>query len=111
MENNQELTALLIVPLVGSLLAWFIPKASQRLYALLVSAIHLATAIYISTHASLLKGSGLEQTLPWLSDLGVQLQLRSDSVSIWFVLLSAFVSVVVLGLKGSWYRRHARLFT
>jgi NADH-quinone oxidoreductase subunit M len=111
MENSQELTALLILPLLGSILAWAIPKGSQRLYALLVSAIHFALAIYIASHASLGHGAGLEQTLPWLADLGVQLQLRVDSVSVWFVLLSAFISFVVFGLKGSWYRRHAKLFT
>ena len=111
MENSQELTALLILPLLGSLIAWAVPKASQRLYAILISAIHLALAIYIASHASLVHGAGLEQTLPWLSELGVQLQLRLDSVSIWFVLLSAFVSFVILGLKGQWYRRHAKLFT
>ncbi len=111
MENNQELTALLILPLLGSLLSWFIPKASQRLYALLVSFLQLATGIYIASHANFTKGGGLEQTLPWLSDLGIQLQLRLDSTSVWFVLLSGFVSFVVLGLKGSWYRKQARLFT
>ena len=111
MENSQELTALLILPLIGSLLAWFIPRASQRLYALFFSAVHLATAIYIASHAPLAPGSGLEQTLPWLNDLGIQLQLRLDSVSVWFVLLGGFISFAVLGLKGPWYRRHARLFT
>lgn len=111
MENSQELTALLIVPLIGSLLAWVIPKASQRWYALLVSAIHFGIAVYVASHASIGGGGGLEQALPWLSDLGVQLQLRMDPISVWFVLLSAFVSFVALGLKGAWYRRHSRLFT
>jgi len=111
MESSQELTALLIVPFFASILAWFIPKTSQRLYALLLSAIHFATVIYVVSHASLAPGAGLEQTLPWLNDLGIQLQLRLDSVSVWFVLLGGFVSFAVLGLKGPWYRRHARLFT
>jgi len=111
MENSQELTALLILPLLGSLLAWAVPKASQRLYALFISAIHFALAIFIASHASLGHGAGLEQNLPWLSDLGVQLQLRMDSVSVWFILLSAFISFVVLGLKGTWYRRNTQLFT
>jgi len=110
MESSQELTALLILPLIGSAVAWVIPKASQKVYALFVAAIHLAIAIYIASHGAF-GHSGLEQTLPWLSDFGVQLQLRLDSVSVWFVLLSAFVSFVVLGLKGSWYRRHSKLYT
>lgn len=111
MENSQELTALLILPLLGSLLAWFIPKASQRLYALLVSAIQFATAIYIASHSTYSNGGGLEQKLPWLNDLGIQLQLKLDATSVWFVLLSGFISFVVLGLKGAWYRKQARLFT
>lgn len=111
MENSQELTAVLILPLLGSLLAWFIPKASQRLYALLVAAIQFATGIYISSHASFAKGAGLEQTLPWLNEIGVQLQLRLDSTSVWFVLLSGFISFAVFGLKGSWYRKQSRLYT
>ena len=53
----------------------------------------------------------MEQTLSWLSDLGMHLQLRLDSVSVWFVLLSGFVSFVVLGLKGPWYRKQSRLYT
>lgn len=111
MENNQQLTALLILPLIGSFLAWFIPKASQRLYALLVSAIQFSTAVYIFSNGSFSNGKGFEQTLSWLNDLGIQLQLRLDSVSVWFILLSGFISFVVLGLKGPWYRKQSRLFT
>jgi NADH-quinone oxidoreductase subunit M len=111
MESSQELTALLILPLLGSLLAWFIPKASQRIYALFVAAIQFATAIFIASHTSFEKGSGIEQTLPWLSDIGIQLQLRMDSTSVWFVLMSGFVSFVALGLKGPWYRKQSRLYT
>jgi len=111
MENNHELTALLILPLLGCLLAWFVPRVSQRLYALVVSAVQFAMSVYISSHASFAKGGGLEQTLPWLSELGMQLQLRLDSVSVWFILLSSFVSFAVLGLKGVWFRKQARLYT
>jgi NADH-quinone oxidoreductase subunit M len=111
MENSQQLTALLIWPMLGSILAWFIPKASQRIYSLFISIVQFALVIYVAYPVITQTGQGLEQTLPWLSDLGIQLSLKLDSTSVWFVLLSGFVSFVVLGMKGQWYRRNTRLFS
>jgi NADH-quinone oxidoreductase subunit M len=111
MESSQQLTALLIWPMLAGLIAWFVPKASQRLYAIFMAAVQLGLSIFIAAPVVMKTGSGFEQTLPWLSELGIQLQLKLDEVSVWFVLLSSFVSFVALGMKGQWYRRNSRLFT
>ncbi len=101
---------MLIWPVLGSLIAWFVPKASQRPYALFISAVQAALALYIVAPV-IQGGSTLQQNLPWISDLGIQLNLKLDVVSAWFVLLSGVVSFVVLGMKGQWFRRNARLYT
>lgn len=111
MENSQQLTALLIVPFLGSLVGWTLPKATQRIYALFVSALQFALSVFIVANADFANGGGLEQNLPWLKDLGIQLSLKLDSTSVWFVLLSGFITFVVLGLKGVWYRKQPKLFT
>jgi NADH-quinone oxidoreductase subunit M len=110
MENSQQLTALLIWPMLASLIAWVVPKGNQRPYAMFMSAVQAALTFYLALPV-VQGGSALSQSLPWLTDLGVQLQLQLDSTSSWFVLLSSFVSFVVLGMKGQWFRRSARLYT
>ena len=110
MENNQQLTALLIIPVLGMLITGFIPKVSQRIYAVIISLIQFLVSIYLVSQMWLNKIEVNTVSLDWLNALGIHLQLRLDQQSWWFILLSNFVSVVVLGLKGSWYKKHTRLF-
>jgi NADH-quinone oxidoreductase subunit M len=117
MENINSLTVLLSVPFFCAILAWFIPKGLQRLYAIFASLAIFALTLYESasviftTSASQASGLALEQKLSWIPELGLSLHLRLDSVSVWFVVLNALVAVIAFSLRGPWYRKQPRLFT
>ena len=52
-------------------------------------------------------GFQLVEKTPWLTGLGVSYYLGVDGISLWFVLLSALLTVVVV--IGSWHSVHARV--
>src|SRR5690349_12313979 len=52
-------------------------------------------------------GFQLVEKSPWLAGLGVSYYLGVDGISIWFVLLSTLLTVVVV--IGSWHSVHARV--
>jgi NADH-quinone oxidoreductase subunit M len=49
----------------------------------------------------------LVEKAPWLTGLGITYHLGVDGISIWFVLLSALLTLVVV--IGSWHSVHARV--
>ena len=117
MENYNSLTYLLTLPLAAMVISWLIPKAVQRLYAIFASIVILAVTVYeaapmIFTRSSAEAASmAVEQKLSWIPDLGMNLSLRLDSTSIWFIVLNALTAVIVFSLRGSWFRKYARVFT
>jgi NADH-quinone oxidoreductase subunit M len=100
----ESLNAFLIVPILLSLLSLFIPKAIQRAFAIAGALFLLALTAYETS-----LGNG-ENTIGWLAEFGIQLGFRLDSVSKWFVILSSFVTLIAVFLKGPWYRKYPRLF-
>ena len=52
-------------------------------------------------------GFQLVEKTPWLTGLGISYYLGVDGISIWFVLLSALLTVVVV--VGSWHSVHSRV--
>lgn len=117
MENYNSLTYLMTLPLAAMVLAWFIPKAVQRLYAIFGSLVIFAITVYESSAliftqlSSTASQLAIEQKLPWISEIGVSLALRLDSISVWFIVLNALTAVVAFSLRGTWFRKHPRLFT
>lgn len=109
MEINHSLFLLLLIPLLGSVLVWFLPKSKIRIFSLSVSGFILGLIIYLLTRFEMSQ-SGLEQGLSWLNSLGIDIQLKLDSTSSWFVLLSGFVSFVAMAMKGDWIDRHPKIY-
>lgn len=100
----ESLNAFLIVPILLSVLSLVIPRAIQRGFAIAGAVFLLALTGYETS-----LGNG-ENIIGWLTPFGIQLGFRLDSVSKWFVILSAFVTLIAVYLKGSWYRKYPRLF-
>jgi NADH-quinone oxidoreductase subunit M len=117
MEGSSSLSFLLTVPLVGALIACLVPKGVQRAYAILGSLLYLGLSLYetsallFATRAEEVQALIHEHKLAWIPDLGINLGLRMDGVSSWFVVLNALVAVVAFSTRGAWYRKNARLFT
>ena len=84
MEHYNILTALLSVPMAGAVIAWIVPKSSQRLYAIFGSILFLALSLYVLAQMG---GSPIDLKLSWLPEIGLSLNLKLDSISQWFVLL------------------------
>jgi NADH-quinone oxidoreductase subunit M len=117
MENYNPLNVLMVLPLIFFALAWLMPKTSVRLFSIFGSITILAISIYqcagllFSTQATDAQAMMIEQKLSWLPELGINLSLRLDHVSVWFVILTALTSVVAFSLRGPWYRKYPRLFS
>ena len=117
MENYNPLNVLMTLPLIFFALSWVMPKAVMRLYSIFGSLVLLAVTIYqcagllFATTAVNATSMVIEQKLSWLPELGINLSLRLDSVSVWFVLIAAISTVVAFSLRGPWYRKHPRLFS
>lgn len=117
MENSNSLTFFLTVPLAAILFSWFVPKALQRIYAVFSSLIILVLTIFetmpmlSATSMEAAERLSVTQRLNWISELGLYLSLKMDSVSAWFIVLNAITAVVAFSLRGVWYRKNPRLFT
>ena len=117
METSSSLSFLLSLPLIAAALAFLVPKGVQRLYAIAGSMLFLALTIYETAGVIFAKTTEdaarfiSDQHLAWIPEIGVQLGLRLDSLSAWFVVLNALVALVAFSLRGPWYRKSPRLFT
>ncbi|MBS1959261.1 MAG: NADH-quinone oxidoreductase subunit M [Bdellovibrionales bacterium] len=101
---NESLNVFMVVPLALCILSFLIPKGLQRAYAIAGAIFFFALSCY-----EVSQGLG-GQTLPWLSQFGIQLGFRLDSVSKWFVVLTGLVTFIAVYLKGNWYRKSPRIF-
>lgn len=117
MESSSSLSFLLSVPLLGGFIALWVPRGVQRAYAMLGSILFFGLSLYeaapllFATQADAVQALIIEHRLGWIPDLGVNLGLRLDGVSSWFVVLNALIAVVAFSTRGIWYRKHPRLFT
>lgn len=101
-ENSMNV--FMVVPLLLAFVSLVVPKGVQRAYAIFGSVLMLVLTVYETS-----LGQG-EQVIPWLNAYGVQLGLRLDSTSKWFLIISSLVTVIAVYIKGSWYRKYPRVF-
>ena len=117
MEGYNSLTYLMTLPLAAMVLAWFIPKGVQKLYAIFASLVILAITIYESAPLIFTQSGAaanqmvIDQKLSWIPELGMNLSLRLDSTSVWFIVLNAITAVIAFSLRGFWFRKYPRVFT
>lgn len=113
MENYNPLNVLMTLPLIFFALAWFMPKAVIRIYSIFGAVTIFSISLYQCSSLLFTTPAApiIEQKLHWLPELGINLSLRLDGVSVWFVVLSALASIVAFSLRGTWYRKQPRLFS
>ena len=95
------LTLIVFLPLLFALLIAFLPSSLTRVGSLIASLAHFVFSL------SLLKAfdpqsASLQLTInqPWLPELGVSYFLGIDGISFWLVLLTTFLTPIVVG--ASW---------
>jgi len=101
-SGNWLLPALVLVPLIGGLLMLLTPYRLLRIAALGVSLVTFALSL-VAAAAFEWDAAGAMQlgaSWSWVRDLGVSLGFAVDSVSLWLILLTAFL--MPLTILGTW---------
>jgi NADH-quinone oxidoreductase subunit M len=104
MNDFPWLTLLILVPLVGSLLVAFLPKAPgsalPKQVAVAVSLLTLAIGVAIAAQFSSGDGMQLTETHTWIDAFGVNYALGVDGLGLLMILLT--VALVPIVLVASW---------
>ena len=117
MESSSSLSFLLTLPLIGMAIGLVVPKAVQRLYAIFGSLLFLAITLY-ETAGLVCAKTGMAAAsfvavhpLVWVPEFGIELSLRLDPTSVWFVVLNAMLGLLAFSTRGVWYRKNPQWFT
>jgi NADH-quinone oxidoreductase subunit M len=95
------LTAIWLVPVVGGLLVALLPRRFARPVGLLASGVALAVALAAAlTFQPGHQGYQFEEYVPWIRDYSIAYHLGLDGISLWLVLLNAFLTVVAVIAAG-----------
>lgn len=109
--NVPVLSAVVFIPLVGALALLFIPRQRER--AIKVAALAtslLAFAVALVLYGYFESGTAAMQfveAVGWIPELGISYQLGIDGISLWLVLLTAFLTP--LAILSSWTAIQDRL--
>ncbi|MGH7920610.1 MAG: complex I subunit 4 family protein [Candidatus Dormibacteraceae bacterium] len=95
------LTAIWLVPIAGAVLVDLLPRAYARWTGIGVSIIALALTLIVAimlipSH----QGFQFAVNLPWVPQYGISYTLGVDGLSVWLLVLNAFLTVVGLAVAG-----------
>ena len=100
------LTALWLVPALGSLVVALLPRHLARQAGLAAAGVTLAVALAVAVQFGPgHQGYQFEEYVPWVRDYSVAYHLGIDGISLWLVLLNAFLTVVAILAGGRVARR------
>jgi NADH-quinone oxidoreductase subunit M len=95
------LTALWLVPVAGGILVALLPRRFAQPVGLVTSGVALAIALAAAvTFQSGHQGYQFEEYVPWIRDYSISYHLGLDGISLWLVLLNAFLTVVAVLAAG-----------
>ena len=115
--DHTILTIILLAPLVGALVLACIPdREGSKLHhigALVVTLYTFVATLHLAAHFnySALPGSfQFEQNIPWITQPAIRYHLGIDGLSLWLVILAAFLAPI--GVLASWnaIKSRTRLF-
>ena len=93
----MTLTTLWLLPLVGGALVAFLPPRLAKWFGVLVALIVLAIAVFVATNfAAGFKGFQFTEKLAWIPQLSIFYRLGVDGISIWLVVLNAFLTLIAI---------------
>lgn len=97
---------LVLVPLIASLVVFFIRNEQVKRIALVFSLIELALGIYIASQFNPLGKLQFETNLPWIPSAGIGFHLGIDGIGIIPVILTVLlVPFIILSAFGTSYER------
>jgi NADH-quinone oxidoreductase subunit M len=93
------LTTIIVLPLVGALVVMLMPRDEERaarhmgmFFALLTFCVSLGLAAFRVRQGEM----QFEFSVPWVRSLGINFHLGIDGISLWLVMLTVFLTPVVL---------------
>ncbi len=95
------LSAITLLPVLFAVIVMCVPKTVVRPVALLLALFEFGLSLSILSHFD--KGSALLQmaeNIPWIPEFGVSYYIGVDGLSLWLVLLTTFLTPLVV--LGSW---------
>jgi len=102
------MTALLLVlvPLVASLIVFFVRNQQAKIFALIFSLVQLGLGLYVVWQFNPLGGLQFENNLSWIPSAGIGFHLGIDGLSIIPLLLTIFVTpFIILSAFGRNFER------
>jgi NADH-quinone oxidoreductase subunit M len=95
------LTALWLVPVAGALVVCLVPSRFVRPVGLTAALVALVIALAAAvTFQPGHQGYQFEEYVPWVSNFSIAYHLGLDGISLWLVLLNAFLTVVAILAVG-----------
>ena len=101
--GNHLLTILMLLPAAGAVLVALLPQAAEKAHktiALAVSGAVFLLSLLLVRGFEPIPGMQFEERHAWLPDFGISYHLGLDGLSLWLVVLTAFLTP--LALAGSW---------
>ncbi|HEV2413507.1 MAG TPA: NADH-quinone oxidoreductase subunit M [Candidatus Dormibacteraeota bacterium] len=93
----MTLTAIWLIPLVGGGLVAFLPPRLAKWFGVLVSAVALFVAGFVAVNfAPDFHGFQFTEKVEWIPQLSIFYRLGVDGISLWLVVLNAFLTVIAI---------------
>src|SRR5438093_1331549 len=90
-------TAIWLLPLVGGALVAFLPPRLAKWFGALVGLVALVMAAFVAfSFAPGYHGYQFTERVPWIPQLSIFYRLGVDGISLWLVVLNAFLTVIAI---------------
>src|SRR5438034_1031277 len=94
---HVTLTAIWLLPLVGGALVAFLPPRLAKWFGALVALVAMAIAAFVAfSFAAGYHGYQFTERLAWIPQLSIFYRLGVDGISLWLVVLNAFLTVIAI---------------
>jgi NADH-quinone oxidoreductase subunit M len=93
----MSLTVIWLLPLIGAALIAFMPPRLAKLWGVVLALTTLAISIGVAaTFAPGYNGFQFTEQAPWIPQLRIFYRLGVDGISLWLVVLNAFLTVIAI---------------
>ena len=93
----MTLTTIWLIPLVGGAIVAFLPPRLAKWFGILVSAVALGVAAFVAANFSPdFHGYQFTEKVEWIPQLSIFYRLGVDGISLWLVVLNAFLTLIAL---------------
>jgi NADH-quinone oxidoreductase subunit M len=93
----MTLTALWVIPLIGGALAAFLPPRLAKWMGVLVAAVALFISAFVAANFSTdFRGYQFIERAEWIPQLSIFYRLGVDGISLWLVVLNAFLTLIAI---------------